>query len=241
MIFSLSPFEGYNAIFAAMIFISLVYFAIASLTGIGGHEGGDMADGHGFDHDMDHDFGHDAHAEAQEAGESDHDHDHDHQSEESGGFLYILTGILNTEHKCPLTYAVFILLLIWGVTGYIINASLLKKSPEFFFKTVAILSHALSGIVALLITRKVAPMIARSIPSGKGASKSYKDFIGENAEVSTILHPQKEGMVAIDRGSAVIKVRARLTAQYSGPSLMRGAKVLLVVHLGDDLYECEPL
>ena len=236
MEYSFSPLEGYNAIFAGMIFLSIIYFAIASLTGIGGDHG-DAPDGHDMDAGhMDHDIGHDAHAEGDADGH-DHDHDHDHDGDNNAGFVDLLSGLLNTEHRCPLTYAVFIMLLIWGAGGYLFNAGILRNTPNIFFTLVAVISHVGTGLIAILITRQVAPIVARSIPTSKGISQTYKDFVGKSAEVSSILDPEKGGMITIDMGSSVTKVRAKLT-DYEGPPLKRGTKVLIVAHLSDDLYEC---
>jgi hypothetical protein len=177
LVSSYSPFIWQNAIYAGMIFLSMLYFVITIL---GGLFEGDIADSGEGDGECDGDDG---------ADDSD-------DSQSDSGVLGSLD-LLNTQHRCPFTFAITSLLLIWGMTGYLLNVFEISLIPLSIGVVLGFLSNMfLSGFLALMIVRRIAPLIARTMPCGQGSTNRF-DLIGKMARPSTILEPKKTGYIEI--------------------------------------------
>lgn len=234
-----SPLLWQNCIFAAMIFLSMLYFTVSILGGmfeadvgddvdagdadVGGEGDGVTADSDAADGDAD-------------GGEADADEPDAHTS-----FSSIVVGVLNTENRCPLTLALSSLMLIWGVAGYIINVFLLGWIPWNLGISLGFgLSFVASGAFAVACVRKIAPLLARAMPSGKTSVTAY-DLIGRHACPSTLLAPGEKGFVEIEGEMGVITKLAVLKA-YEGPPLRRSDRLLVQDYDHEkELYVVVPL
>lgn len=274
-----SPFQWYNCIFAAMIFLSGLYFTI-SILGAAGDDHGDAdhgGDAHGdADHgDADHaggadgdtDHG-DAHYDAGHAGDihgvglhhgdvhhgvhhegdlhhgdghdAHHAHgDSDHHAGAHHSLIPSLTDILNTEKRCPLSLALSLLLMIWGVAGYIFNVFAMETVSGLVGESLSfVLGLVGAGAVSLFAVRRMSGVIARHMPSGR-VSDSEADLVGRRATPSTLMDPDKLAFVEIESPSGEIKKQALLKL-YEGPPLRRGAE-LVVFGYEEGIYLVAPV
>lgn len=204
--YTMNPFAWYNAIYFGLFILPMIYWTLTAL--------GLISDSFDIDGDMDMD------------GDGDVDADVDAEISFLGSFM----GVLNAK-KCPLTMALGLLMLSWGVFGYTLNSIILSNIPdiiiikELSFLTMFFVVLAGSGLAALLLVRRVAPLMARSLPQ-ECPSLGKRAFVGHIAEVSTILKPDSEGMIIVDVGHAIMSYTALL--QDSQTPLKRGDKVQII-------------
>jgi hypothetical protein len=263
-----SPLQWYNCVFAAMIFLSGLYFTIsilgaASDDGDADHaEGADGEPDHGDLHDGDahYEAGHagdihgvglhhgDFHHDALHGGAPDHGDGHDahhghgdsdHHEGAGHSLIPSLTDILNTEKRCPLSLALSLLLMTWGVAGYVFNvfaretvSGLVGESLSFVLGLVG------AGAVSLFAVRRISGVIAGHMPTGR-VSDSEADLVGRRATPSTLLGPDKLGFIEIESPTGEIKKQALLKL-YEGPPLRRGVE-LVVFGYEDGIYLVAPV
>ncbi|MFH0821421.1 MAG: hypothetical protein V2B18_01630 [Pseudomonadota bacterium] len=225
-----SPFLWQNAVFAAMIFLAMLYVTVSVMSGI---TGGD-ADAHGGDVHHDHGGGHELNdAHDMHAGPH-HGDTGTHHVEKDGASPSFIEGVLNTQRRCPVTLAVVYLLMSWGVFGYIFNVFVLESAVDLVGMGPGfLLGFVITGGVAVFLVRRIASLVAMTMPSGK-ACESESDFIGYRATVSTILAPNEVGTVVIDIGKGVLHKQAILV-HYEGEPLRRGTE-LIILDLKDGIY-----
>jgi hypothetical protein len=227
-----SPLQWYNCVFAAMIFLSGLYFTV-SILGASADEGGD-AYGDAADS---------GEAEA-EAGEADHGNDAggdgDAETEGSGhSFTPSLTDALNTEGRCPLSLALSLLMMIWGVSGYVYNVFFRQSVSDVAGEGLAfVLGLTVAATVALFSVRRISPVMARHMPRGK-VSDTEADLVGRRATPSTLMAPGEPAFVEIENPGGEIKKRALLKL-YEGPPLRRGAE-LVVFGYEEGMYYVAPV
>jgi hypothetical protein len=130
-------------------------------------------------------------------------------------------------------------MLMWGILGYIANMFLLPQFPDFHVP-VFLLGFAGTSLGSLLIVRRIAPIVAKTMPSGKLSTGKY-DVIGLTATPSTILEPGRVGFIDVQIEGGDLMKLARLES-YEGPALRRGDKVLVCDYdEGSDTYIVTPL
>jgi hypothetical protein len=97
-----------------------------------------------------------------------------------------------------------------------------------------------TGFIAIFLVRRITPIIAKTMPSGKTSGTGY-DLVGKQATVSTLLGPGEVGNVVIDTGKGEINVRAKLIG-YEGPVLRFGDKVILFSYDDEtEIYSCSAI
>ena len=134
--------------------------------------------------------------------------------------------LLNLQNRCPLTFGLSVLFVIFGVCGYLVNTVFLSKLGWVLYLGMP-LNLAVSSIVAIGVTRKVAPFVASTIPSDPKHTK-MTDFIGCRAKVSNILDSEEGGKIIIERYGASISHSAILVPGYEGEALRRPQEVVII-------------
>lgn len=219
--YELNPLEWYNAPFAGMLFLGLVYFvslAVGVLDAGGIDMDGDDAD---FDADADGDDG---------------DADDSH----SGSLKDLIVWVFGIK-SCPITYAISIWLLVFGTVGYFLNTVILRLS---YFEPLFVLGVALNGfigfVVSIFLVRTIAPIAARLLPD-ETPGLIQEDLVGREATVSTLLDPKTGGMVLVDLGHTVIKKMAYLEGDDLGDEPLRRGTKLLVIEVRESKLICTPI
>lgn len=212
-----NPLLWQNIIFIALLFLGFLYFTIQVLGAVDSDTGGDA--------DVD--------------GDGDGDGEGEADSDDHGGFGgRMIVGVLNTKGRAPVTQAVALLLLVWGLSGYIVNIFILSKIPSgltigFVFNLIV------SGGIGVVAVRLVLPLMVKMMPQG-ATSLTRQGLVGKVGKVSTILTPESPGYVNIDVGSGVINVLATLVESEN--QLKSGDKVFLFDY--DEktgIYLCSPV
>lgn len=239
LISPISPLLWYNALFAGMIFLAMLYFVITIL---GGLFEGDLTEGHdGSSHMDSYDAGLDGGSEhhfLHHDGDSGHDDAHGDDGDDvsgSGSF-----DLFNTQKRCPFTFAITTFLLIWGISGYMCSIFDLSVLSVATYPVIApIITIFITGLLSILIVRQIAPIIAKTLPYGHGSTNRY-DLIGKLANPSTILEPGKIGYVEVHvSGGGVISKLARL--DFGSETLRRKDSVYITDYDHEaDLYVVVP-
>jgi hypothetical protein len=193
-----------------MVFLAMLYFVITILGGLfegdltEGHDGSSHMDSYdaGFDGGSEHHF---LHHDTAVSHDNAHGDDGDNVSG-SGSF-----DLFNTRRRCPFTFAITAFLLIWGIGGYMCSIFELSLLPIGSYPVIApLITVFLSGFIAVMIVRQIAPIIAKTLPYGHGSTNKY-DLIGMQANPSTMLAPGKVGYIEVCvSGGGVINKLARL-------------------------------
>lgn len=222
MYYSWAPNYYYNTVFAIFLCIAAILFLVRLLRFVIGGSGGEFNGSAG--------------------GKSRH-----------GGRFRALSYILTGPNNYPAFIAPAVLCLLWGSLGYFVNALLMNAVMESLLtgyrgdlfgkmlqlKLIFMLINLFgSGFVSLLILRLVIGPILPRLWAEEKTSLSTDDFVGWKGQVSTILDPMHGGMILVDTGSGVVKLKGKLV-MYEGPPLRRGEEIL-IVGSDDNEYRCVP-
>lgn len=150
------------------------------------------------DADVDADADADTDADADADADHDADHDHDAESEAHGasGRGSSALGVLSLlgVGKVPLSVLLTVLLLSWGMIGFIVNAVLqaqAKTGPQ-----AAMFSLPIALLGSLLTARGVASLVSRCVPLNETSARRRHELLGS---VGQALFPisRQFGLVAV--------------------------------------------
>jgi hypothetical protein len=200
--------EWWNLIYLVPFGLALVYLALFVFTGVTfGDADADAdldadagADVHadttvhveatvvgdaGMDHDadLDHDASGDHGAALAHAEPDIHAHPHGHASTDAaahGGrsFAADVLAFLGVG-KIPLSLAVMVLLLVWGVTGFCVNALLLRWVAAWM---VGPISLPVTAVISVAVTGAVAAALGKAIPLADSRGNRREDLVGKTGD-----------------------------------------------------------
>ena len=181
----------WNLIFIAPFGLALLYLGLYCVTGITfGDADADVdadvdgdfdADAH-VDADVDGDAEVDADADADAEHDAEHDADHDHEAESeahgASGRGPSLLGVLSLlgVGKVPLSVLLTVLLLSWGMIGFIVNAILQSHAKTGPQAAAFSLPAALLG--SLLAARGVGTLVSRCVPLNETSARRRHELLG---------------------------------------------------------------
>lgn len=218
----------WNLIFLLPFGLALMYLGLYTVSGI---TFGDGDIDHDLDADSDFDADADADADADHDLDSDHgadgDSDSDHDSDgdqdaaHGSGALAALTWL--GLGKVPLSLLLMVMMLTWGVVGFVTNAAMQNRGPSAAF-----ISIPLAAIVSMLATRGVATTIARLMPLNETTARRRHALLGLTGEAIFSID-ERFGMVAVrDDMGDLYQVACRV--QAGDEVIPKGAHVQLVAY-----------
>lgn len=243
----------WNLIFVAPFAVALVYLFACVVGGVGMGDGdADVhADVHAdadvdadadldADADVDADLhaeaetdlhtdadGHDADADTDADGDSDGDAD-SHETSNTPAHLVALAWL--GVGRVPLSLIALVLLLTWGVTGFLTNA-ILRPRIEL---DAARISIPVALLASVLITRSMAMAIARLVPLNQNLALRQGDHVGATGQALYGID-ERFGLVAVrDERGDLKQLPCRVAAGVE--PIPRGATVKLVAYRADERF-----
>ncbi|HSZ60034.1 MAG TPA: hypothetical protein VK797_30605 [Tepidisphaeraceae bacterium] len=224
----------WNLIFLLPFALALLYLGLYTASGI---TFGDAdvdhdfdADG-GFDSDGDVDADHDLDAEHVDADhdvDSDHDADGDHDADSDSDAdhpsqIPIHAAMLSWMGvgRVPVSIVLMVLLLTWGVAGFLTNAFLQERGAA-----AAIMSIPLAALTSIVLTHLVATAVARYLPLYETTARRRHALLGSVGEAILPID-QKFGMVGVRDATGDLYQVPCHTDEPTGV-IPKGAKVQLV-------------
>jgi hypothetical protein len=237
----------HNLIFIAPLLLALLYVGLYAVTGIGAGEGADA------DHDVDHDVDAEAdfHADADVHADADADvdahvdadadvdgdadvhadadaHDHAHAEANGGGSPLSTMLTLLGVGRTPFSIVMVVLLMTWGIIGFLTNVILLQKSSTG--PIVSLLPIGLAAVGSLVLTRGLSGFLGRVMPTNETYARRRHDLLGSVGE-AILPVDSSFGMAAVrDDHGDLFQVACRLQGERA--ALPKGAKVRLVAYNG---------
>ena len=233
----------WNLIFLLPFSLALMYLGLYTVSGItfgdadadgdfdvDGDVDHDFDAGGDVDHDLDADADADVDGDVDQDLDADHDVDGDHDADsheaEGGG-----RGIDAPAHvaamnwlgvgRVPVSLVLMVLLLTWGVAGFLTNAALVERGAM-----AALFSIPIAVIASVLVTHTVTALIARYLPLYETTAQRRHALLGSVGEAIFPID-QKFGMVSVrDQTGDLYQVPCR--AIEVGDPIAKGAKVKLV-------------
>jgi membrane protein implicated in regulation of membrane protease activity len=214
----------WNLIFLLPFGLALLYLALYTLSGV---TFGDGDLDHSFDADHDLDADHELSADVGHDLDAGHDMDTGHDAGDSAagghgpGPLAAL-GWLGVG-RVPLSILLMVLLLTWGVVGFVANAAMEQRGAS-----AAYLSVPLAAALSLLMTRLVVTLVARYLPLFETTARRRHELLGSVGEAIFPID-RKFGMVMVrDDTGDLYQVPCRV-APDADP-IPKGVKVQLIVY-----------
>jgi membrane protein implicated in regulation of membrane protease activity len=214
----------WNLIFLLPLGLALLYLGLYTLSGVtfgdGDFDHGIEID-HGveIDHELSADAGHDLDAD----NDLDAEHDADgsptagHESSALTALSWLGVG------RVPLSILLMVMLLTWGVVGFVANAALEKRGA-----LAACLSVPLAAAISLVTTRVVASLIGRYLPLFETTARRRHDLLGSVGEAIFPID-RKFGMVVVrDTTGDLYQVPCRVPPDAD--PIPKGARVQLIVY-----------
>jgi hypothetical protein len=241
----------WNLVYIVPFLLALLYLAVYAVSGVTFGEGemelgGDLhadfdADAD-FHADVDHDF--DDGADHDLNGEADHDlngeTDADAHLEAPGGggaavhdvpFHLTAMSWLGLG-RVPLSILLMVLLITWGVIGFIMNVVLAPLMPWPSMTVLGSLPAAALG--SLFITRGVVRLVGRWMPTMETYARRTGELVGTSGE-ATYNIDQEFGMANVrDSRGDLFQVACRVYPD--GQPIVKGTKVLLVDYNDDQKW-----
>jgi membrane protein implicated in regulation of membrane protease activity len=219
----------WNLIFLLPFSLALLYLGLYTASGI---TFGDADVDHDFDiggdvdadtdTDIDHDVDADHDLDADHDVDSDHDADSDADSDqETQAPIHVtMLGWMGVG-RVPVSIVLMVLLLTWGVTGFLTNAFLQQRGAA-----AAMASVPLAALTSIIFTHVVVTAIARYLPLYETTAKRRHALLGCVGEAILPID-QKFGMVGVrDATGDLYQVPCR--ADQSPDMISKGTKVQLV-------------
>jgi membrane protein implicated in regulation of membrane protease activity len=171
--------------------------------------------------DADHDLDGDADSDIHDAGaDSDQDADADTDQDADTPMHAVVLSWMGVG-RVPASLVMMILLLTWGVTGFIVNAALQERGT-----LAPMVSIPLAALIAVIGTHILAGFVGRCVPSVETSAHRRHALLGSVGEAMLPID-QKFGMVSVrDAGGDLYQVPCR-TADDADP-IPKGASVQLV-------------
>lgn len=223
----------WNLIFVLPFGLALLYLGLYTVSGITFGDSDLDADGDlDIDHDVDMDHDVDADADADQDIDADHDLDADHDADaehelegesqsisqgSSAGSALSWLGV----GRVPLSIVLMVLLLTWGVVGFITNAALQRSGAA-----ATIISVPVAAVVSLAVTRLVAMFIARYLPLYETTARRRHELLGSIGEAILPID-RKFGMASVrDQTGDLYQVACR--AEEDADPIPKGTRVQLI-------------
>ena len=188
----------WNLIYIVPFVLALLYLGLFVFTGITfGDADADVSVDADADADVDADADQDVSVQHEFNGEHDADHDAEHDS--AHGLAIMPHSAVHTSvdaeagvspvmallsflglGKIPLSLALMILLLTWGLVGFALNSLLVRWIGPTF--VVGFISIPITMVVSMALTGLCAAGIAKVIPSNDPARQRRQDLIGKSGE-----------------------------------------------------------
>jgi membrane protein implicated in regulation of membrane protease activity len=229
----------WNLIFVLPFSLALLYLGLYTVSGItfgdADADGDFDADGdidHDFDAGVDHDLDADADADADGDvdqdldADQDVDGDHDAGSHEAEGGgrgvdapVHIAAMNWLGIGRVPVSLVLMVLLLTWGVAGFLTNAAMQERGAM-----AAVFSIPIAAVVSFFVTHTVTALIARYLPLYETTAQRRHALLGSVGEA----------MYPIDRKFGMVSVREETGDLYQvacravGDAIGKGSKVKLV-------------
>jgi len=215
----------WNLIFLLPFGLALLYLGLYTVSGITFGDGDldhDLDADHDFDTDADHDLDTDHDADADGDHDASVDHDADGGQTDHGSVSLTALSWLGVG-KVPVSIVLMVLLLTWGVVGFIANAAMEERGAA-----AALISIPIAAVVSILATHLVATMIARYLPLYETTARRKHALLGAVGEaIFPIDH--KFGMVSVrDDMGDLYQIACRV--EEPGEPIPKGAKVQLVAY-----------
>jgi len=232
----------WNLIFLLPFALALLYMGLYTASGVtfgdadaDGDVDADVDADAGVDGDVDHDVDADTDADADHDLDADQDLDGDHDagsheggSHESAGaardtgasvHLAVLSWL--GMGRVPLSIVVMVLLLTWGVAGFLTNAALQEMGER-----AALFSIPIAALAGATITHVVASLIGRYLPLYETTARRRHSLLGSVGEAMFPID-ERFGMVSVRDGTGdLYQVPCRIDANCK--PVAKGAKVQLV-------------
>jgi membrane protein implicated in regulation of membrane protease activity len=227
----------WNLIFLLPFSLALLYLGLYTVSGItfgdadaDGDFDADADVDHDFDAggDVDHDVDADADGDVDQDVDADQDVDGDHDGgsheTEGGG-----RGVDAPAHiaamnwlgvgRVPVSLVLMVLLLTWGVAGFLTNAALQERGVM-----AAMFSIPVAAIASLLVTHTVTALIAKYLPLYETTAQRRHALLGSVGEA---MYPidEKFGMVSVREASGDLY---QVACRSAGDPIAKGSKVKLV-------------
>ena len=209
----------WNLIFLLPFGLALLYLGLYTVSGV------TFGDGD-VDHDFDVDHDVDADADADHDVSADHDAEAGHDADGQGGghpsgALAALSWL--GVGRVPVSILLMVLLLTWGVAGFIANAAMERHGASAAF-----VSLPLAALVSLLMTRLVSSGIARYLPLYETTARRRHELLGSVGEAIFPID-RKFGMASVrDDTGDLYQVACRV--EPDAEPIPKGAKVQLVAY-----------
>lgn len=210
----------WNLIFVLPFGLALLYLGLYTVSGITFGDG-DLDADHDLDADADADqdldADHDADLDGDHDASVDHDADGDHGSISLTALSWLGVG------KVPVSIILMVLLLTWGVVGFIANAAMQSRGAA-----AALVSVPVAAIISILATHFVATLIGRYLPLYETTARRKHALLGAVGEAIFPID-QKFGMVSVrDETGDLYQIACRVESE--GETIPKGAKVQLVAY-----------
>lgn len=217
----------WNLIFLLPFGLALLYLGLYTVSGITFGDGDldqDLDADHDFDADQDLDADHDVDTDHDAEMEGDHDASVDHDADDAGhGSLSLAALSWLGLGKVPLSIILMVLLLTWGVVGFIANTAMDSRGAA-----AALVSIPVAAAISLLVTHFVAAMIGRYLPLYETTAHRRHELLGKVGEAIFPID-QKFGMVAVrDETGDLYQIACRTESQ--GETIPKGSNVQLVAY-----------
>ncbi len=230
----------WNLLFIVPFLLALLYLAVYAFSGLTFGEGemefgGDL---HAeIDHDLDGGLDHDA------DGDLDHDAEADAAVAPAGGgdatdaISHVLPLHLNALSwlglgRVPLSILLMVLLITWGVIGFITNVMLVPLMARPWMAVLGSLPAAAIGSVA--ITRVVVRLVGRWMPTMETYARRTKELVGTAGEAMYDINQQFGLATVRDSGGELFQVPCRVYPDDK--PIAKGTKVLLVDYNEDQQW-----
>ncbi len=229
-------FEWQNLIFVLPFIGALFYLMLQAAGAFGGHDVGAADAGVDHDIDADHDLSidHGVGGE-QDVGDAGGDADHDvgeassdaaHDAGVDGGHAEAAFSVLNLlgVGKVPLSIIVMTLFFIWGFTGWagnLIFGKLLRFPIAYVWP-----SLALAAVCSVFLTRAIAGLISRVLPSTETYLTGPKDFIGKTCKSRYAIKEGSGACVLYDKYNQFQEIQCRVKS--GAPEIPPDADAIIV-------------
>ncbi len=209
--------QWWNVVYLAPLAISLIWILASAMGGMhvgAAHTGGTHGVGHGFGHGHGlghhHDIGH-AHNSA-----------HSHSGHESG-FSQKVMDILGIG-QVPITLLLGIFMFCWGACGMAMNQffSGISKYPNAYIWP----SMGITFLVSFVITRMMAAIVARTLPTEETFGISRNELVGSTGKAVFTISAIGGTVDIYDKYGTVHREQAR-TSDEDG-NVIPGTEVLIL-------------
>lgn len=232
----------WNLIFVAPFVVALLYLGVTTLSGIGMgdadvHTDVDAdADAHVEAGDAHVDVDADADADADVDADADSDVHADHDADAHGSSFHAMALSWLGVGRIPISLIIIVLLLTWGVAGFVTNAA---RHPASGWSA-ARLAVPVAAIASLLITRAIVLFMGRFVPLNQTFARPRRQLVGSVGEAVYRID-ETFGMAAVrDEQGDLHQVSCRVGPGVTPIEKGRRAK-LVAYDAGEQMFFVAPV